>query len=261
MKIHSSGSMNSHRTLPSNCVDGHVPFGSLQDLEFEGFTHVFQSAFLGQGSLSFLTTLRLRLEPLNLVNINALVAAIVSSCPQLELLCIDREARTLYSEDRFPSVPWPSIRPLLSCKKIESLLFYCFRVSLSIDQLTELLISRPMWKTLVVYTEEPLHFSDILLFSKHCPQLRRLGVYIDTRLDLDPLRDTMSGIAFPCLDEIDFGSSLVNINDAHVHRINRSDTPLCPRCAERNETVVHLILHCPAHRIARGELRRRLPYY
>lgn len=49
--------------------------------------------------------------------------------------------------------------------------------------------------------------------------------------------------------------------NAHLHRINRSDTSLCPRCAEGNETVIHLLLHCPAHREARGNLRRNLPYH
>lgn len=49
--------------------------------------------------------------------------------------------------------------------------------------------------------------------------------------------------------------------NAHLHRIQRSETPTCPNCAARNETVIHLLLHCQAYRVARGDMRKALPYY
>lgn len=53
--------------------------------------------------------------------------------------------------------------------------------------------------------------------------------------------------------------------NAHLHRIQRSDTPIYPKCAERNESVIHLqvLLHDQpeAHREARGRMRKTLPFY
>ncbi|KAH7919728.1 hypothetical protein BV22DRAFT_1099089, partial [Leucogyrophana mollusca] len=40
----------------------------------------------------------------------------------------------------------------------------------------------------------------------------------------------------------------------HLHRINRSPTPLCPECQLADETVHHLILTCPGHTRARYTL-------
>ncbi|KAJ6596012.1 hypothetical protein B0H10DRAFT_1744587, partial [Mycena sp. CBHHK59/15] len=40
------------------------------------------------------------------------------------------------------------------------------------------------------------------------------------------------------------------------HRIKKSDTPLCPCCHQREETVQHYLLECPAHQNAQRELRR-----
>jgi ribonuclease HI len=41
----------------------------------------------------------------------------------------------------------------------------------------------------------------------------------------------------------------------HLHRIKRADSPICPACLQGVETIQHLILHCPAHHIARQVLR------
>ena len=43
----------------------------------------------------------------------------------------------------------------------------------------------------------------------------------------------------------------------HLHRIKKADSPLCPACLQRPETVQHLILHCPAHQAARHTLRTK----
>ncbi|KAJ6596047.1 hypothetical protein B0H10DRAFT_1659825, partial [Mycena sp. CBHHK59/15] len=42
----------------------------------------------------------------------------------------------------------------------------------------------------------------------------------------------------------------------HLHRINRADSPICPCCHQVEETVIHYLLHCPAHANARAELHR-----
>jgi len=44
----------------------------------------------------------------------------------------------------------------------------------------------------------------------------------------------------------------------HLHRISRSDTPVCPACRQQVETVHHFILTCPAHERQRGSLFRAL---
>ena len=43
----------------------------------------------------------------------------------------------------------------------------------------------------------------------------------------------------------------------HLHRIKKADSPICPACLQRPETVQHLVLHCPAHQAARHTLRTK----
>jgi hypothetical protein len=40
----------------------------------------------------------------------------------------------------------------------------------------------------------------------------------------------------------------------HLHRIKKADSPLCPACLQEVEKVQHLMLHCPAHAVARQNL-------
>ena len=37
----------------------------------------------------------------------------------------------------------------------------------------------------------------------------------------------------------------------HLHRLGKADSPVCPCCNRHEETVDHLLLFCPAHRLAR----------
>ncbi|KAJ6615796.1 hypothetical protein B0H10DRAFT_1712694, partial [Mycena sp. CBHHK59/15] len=46
------------------------------------------------------------------------------------------------------------------------------------------------------------------------------------------------------------------ILNKHLHRIKKSDTPLCPCCHQREEMVQHHLLECPAHQNAHHELCR-----
>ena len=41
----------------------------------------------------------------------------------------------------------------------------------------------------------------------------------------------------------------------HLHHIGKNDSPKCPACQQRDETVQHFLLHCPAHEEARQALR------
>jgi ribonuclease HI len=45
--------------------------------------------------------------------------------------------------------------------------------------------------------------------------------------------------------------------NAHLNRIRRTDSPLCPCCRRQDETVEHFLLHCPAHHAARSTLTDR----
>ncbi|KAF7357192.1 RNA-directed DNA polymerase from transposon X-element [Mycena sanguinolenta] len=47
------------------------------------------------------------------------------------------------------------------------------------------------------------------------------------------------------------------ILNKHLHRINRADSPICPCCKRADETIIHYLLHCPAHADARSELHRQ----
>ncbi|KAH7915844.1 hypothetical protein BJ138DRAFT_994581, partial [Hygrophoropsis aurantiaca] len=50
----------------------------------------------------------------------------------------------------------------------------------------------------------------------------------------------------------------------HLFRIkgtaDEPETPLCPACKEKEETVHHYILACPSHRPARDAMNRALPW-
>jgi hypothetical protein len=46
------------------------------------------------------------------------------------------------------------------------------------------------------------------------------------------------------------------ILNKHLHRINRADSPVCPCCRREDETVLHYLMHCPAHANARAEMHR-----
>jgi len=40
----------------------------------------------------------------------------------------------------------------------------------------------------------------------------------------------------------------------HLHRIGKSDSPICPACQRSKETVQHFLLHCTTHQAARQAL-------
>jgi hypothetical protein len=44
--------------------------------------------------------------------------------------------------------------------------------------------------------------------------------------------------------------------NTHLHRIQKADSPICPCCHQHNETVMHYVMHCPAHKNARREMIR-----
>lgn len=208
--------IDSDNKAPQNCTGGHGRFGSLQDLSFTGSSQTFQTAFLHQISMSSLTTLSLSLD---LVNLDSVIRAVGSSCPQLESFSVDGHPQVEISFQpiqNYPTVSWSSFKSLLSCKKLQTLLLPCFTVSMNTHQLTEFLADRKTWQDLVVYTTQPLHIADMLLFAKYCPQLRRLGIYIDTRPGVGPIPNIPLEIRFSLLDWIDFGPSTVKLSDSSV---------------------------------------------
>ena len=44
----------------------------------------------------------------------------------------------------------------------------------------------------------------------------------------------------------------------HLHRIGKTNSPICPACQQSEETVQHFILHCPAYQAARQTLRNNI---
>ncbi|KAF8870222.1 hypothetical protein BD779DRAFT_1455804 [Infundibulicybe gibba] len=43
----------------------------------------------------------------------------------------------------------------------------------------------------------------------------------------------------------------------HLHRIKKTDSPLCPNCEVYEETVKHLMLDCSSYDAARRRLRQK----
>jgi ribonuclease HI len=43
----------------------------------------------------------------------------------------------------------------------------------------------------------------------------------------------------------------------HLHRIGKTASPVCPYCRAYEETVIHYLILCPGHTIARREMNRR----
>jgi hypothetical protein len=44
----------------------------------------------------------------------------------------------------------------------------------------------------------------------------------------------------------------------HLHRIGKTNSPICPACQQSEETIQHFMLHCPAHQAARQTLRNSM---
>jgi L-asparaginase II len=44
----------------------------------------------------------------------------------------------------------------------------------------------------------------------------------------------------------------------HLFCIGKADSPVCPACQQADETIQHYILHCPAHQVARQNLRNSM---
>ena len=40
----------------------------------------------------------------------------------------------------------------------------------------------------------------------------------------------------------------------HLHRIQKADSPTCPCCHQHDKTVMHYVMHCPAHKNVRCEM-------
>ncbi|KAF8427207.1 hypothetical protein L210DRAFT_3362711, partial [Boletus edulis BED1] len=41
----------------------------------------------------------------------------------------------------------------------------------------------------------------------------------------------------------------------NVFRINKAESPSCPHCLDWDETVTHLLLHCPHYTVYHNQLR------
>jgi hypothetical protein len=41
----------------------------------------------------------------------------------------------------------------------------------------------------------------------------------------------------------------------HLHHISKTDSPTCPTCQQNEETIQHLMLHCPTHQTTRQTLQ------
>jgi zinc-binding in reverse transcriptase len=44
----------------------------------------------------------------------------------------------------------------------------------------------------------------------------------------------------------------------HLFHIGKNDSLICPLCQQKEETVQHLMLHCPAHQAARQKLHNAM---
>ncbi|GJJ13639.1 hypothetical protein Clacol_007895 [Clathrus columnatus] len=127
-------------------------------------------------------------ECLDLDNITSVVTTIVNTCPLLEVLTLgESDMYFTPAEHRLPPiVPWETIQILLHCVLLINLSLHCCRISMTSEDLVELLTSRlyfrpTAWQVLQIYTAEPLAISDLLLFAKYCPYIKTLGIHFDGR--------------------------------------------------------------------------------
>ncbi|GJJ13626.1 hypothetical protein Clacol_007882 [Clathrus columnatus] len=168
-------------------------FGSLVYLLLSGSQRASYHDFLNKPSFSSLAAIEWR-ECTELRDVVLIATTISNACPRLEILTLGESERSATEEHLPPIVPWETLRVLLRCSLLTELSLHCCRVSMTSDDLVELLTSRlyftqTPWKTLHIYTVEPLSIPDLLLFAKYCPYLNRLGVHFDGRFINDNALD------------------------------------------------------------------------
>ncbi|GJJ10834.1 hypothetical protein Clacol_005062 [Clathrus columnatus] len=113
---------------------------------------------------------------------DSFITTLVYSCPQLATLTIGDSQIYFHTRRLPPVIQWPTLRPLLRLKNLSALSLHCCRVQMAPRDLIELLTSREAprtWKVLEIFHVTPLRVSDISTYSKHCPDLERLGINID----------------------------------------------------------------------------------
>lgn len=167
--------------------DGNLPeiFPSLEHVTFNALVPPMTAfTFFCKFSLSSLRTLRWDMLEVPR-NICHLFATIASKCPELELLVLGET-----DVESVPVFPWTDIRPILGCSKLSYLDLHCCRVSMTLDNYTELVRSRKkptVWRVLQVFTSERFHFAKVLsVFAKYSPGIQALGLHVYANEDIDP---------------------------------------------------------------------------
>jgi hypothetical protein len=93
--------------------------------------------------------------------------------------------------------------------------------------------------------------------SSHCRRLRG----IDRSAPSAKFRKMLSSQRLPrraALTLVQLRTSHFPLN-GYLHARGLYDTPLCPNCADRKESVFHFLMLCPAYARARGRLRSAFP--
>ncbi|GJJ13631.1 hypothetical protein Clacol_007887 [Clathrus columnatus] len=170
-------------------------FGSLEKLTFTGSQQAFYDNFLTKSTLSSLAVVYWE-KCIEIDNPTSFFRTVSIACPLLTTLTIGDSEMYLIQNDLPPIIPWTIVRVILSCKLLTRLSLHCCRVSMTSEELVEVLTSRPYWtptkwEALKIYTADPLSISDLLLYARYCPHLDTLGIHFDGH----SLDDTLIGQA------------------------------------------------------------------
>ncbi|GJJ10810.1 hypothetical protein Clacol_005038 [Clathrus columnatus] len=156
-------------------------FHSLQKFSFTGTQKKLCDKLLTRYSLSALLDFTWH-SCTRLDDPEFLITIMVSSCPHLETLTVGHSQMYPIIPFTPPVIHWPAIRPLLRLQNLSTLSLNSWTIQMTPENLIELLSSRPpsrTWKILEIFTSTPLRLADLSLYNQYCPDLERLGIYID----------------------------------------------------------------------------------
>ncbi|GJJ13638.1 hypothetical protein Clacol_007894 [Clathrus columnatus] len=158
-------------------------FRSLEKLTFTGSQRAFFDNFLNKSTLSSLAVVYWH-TCLEIDDPSSFFRTVSIVCPLLTTLTIGDFEMYLHERRLPPIIPWTTVRVILNCKFLTGLSLHCCRVSMTPEELVEVLTSRPYWtpskwEALEIYTADPLSIFDFLLYARYCPHLKTLGIHLN----------------------------------------------------------------------------------
>ena len=149
--------------------------------------------------------------------IRYLLTSIAAACPQLlylALICVPTYERDLES---LPCT-WDSLRPILQCRSLVRLVVrHTSPMELTMANVEELARDRSTW-TCILLAPFPtvdavyptLTLSALIPFAQHCPQLEKLGLFVNGARQVPEIGDIGWNIQSSSLSHLEFGFSPIS---------------------------------------------------